>query len=175
MCRHFMTLYSLHRAYATSSLRATRFPHRQPRPPRTPGGGGRGGGSARRRWWCPRRQWPSGSARTSGQAHHTRTLGKSAPDALQYRPYLSELHLCWWELLYRTPSLKDSMLTHFPRSAAYMRHWIGSALVQIMVCRLFGAKTLSKPMLDYCQLKRGGVGGKSKNCQTCLMIGWRES
>ena len=31
-------------------------------------------------------------------------------------------------------------------SAAYMRHWIGSALVQIMACRLFGAKPLSKPI-----------------------------
>ena len=35
-------------------------------------------------------------------------------------------------------------------SAAYMRQWIGSALAQIMACRLFGTKALSKPMLDYC-------------------------
>ena len=33
-----------------------------------------------------------------------------------------------------------------------MRRWIGSALVQIMACRLFGAKPFSKPMLGYCQL-----------------------
>ena len=33
-----------------------------------------------------------------------------------------------------------------------MRQQIGSALVQIMACRLFGAKPLSKPMLGYCQL-----------------------
>ena len=40
-----------------------------------------------------------------------------------------------------------------PPSATYMRQWIGSALVQIiMACRLFGAKPLSKPMLVYCQL-----------------------
>ena len=39
-----------------------------------------------------------------------------------------------------------------PRSVAYMRHLIGSALVQIMACRLFGAKPLSKPMLEDCQL-----------------------
>ena len=39
-----------------------------------------------------------------------------------------------------------------PPSGAYMRQWIGSALVQIMTCRLFGAKSLSKPMLCYCQL-----------------------
>ena len=36
--------------------------------------------------------------------------------------------------------------------AAYMRQWTGSALVQIMACRLFGAKPLSEPMLKYCQL-----------------------
>ena len=34
-------------------------------------------------------------------------------------------------------------------SAAYMRQWIGSALVQIMACRLFGTKPLSKPVLGY--------------------------
>ena len=41
-----------------------------------------------------------------------------------------------------TPSVNSS-----PPSAAYMHQWIGSALVQIMACRLFGAKPLSKPML----------------------------
>ena len=44
------------------------------------------------------------------------------------------------------------MFNSFPPSAAYMRQCIGLALVQIMVCRLFGAKPLSKPMLGYCQL-----------------------
>ena len=39
-----------------------------------------------------------------------------------------------------------------PPSAAYMRQWIGSALVQIMACRLFGAKPLPELMLVYCQL-----------------------
>ena len=37
-----------------------------------------------------------------------------------------------------------------PPSAAYVRQWIGSALVQIMACRRFGAKPLSTPMLGYC-------------------------
>ena len=37
-------------------------------------------------------------------------------------------------------------------SAAYMRQSVESALVQIMACRKFGAKTLSKPMLYYFQL-----------------------
>ena len=35
-------------------------------------------------------------------------------------------------------------------SAAYMLQWIGSALVQIMSCRLVGAKPLFEPMLEYC-------------------------
>ena len=39
-------------------------------------------------------------------------------------------------------------------SAAYMHRWIGSLLVQIMACRLFGAKPLSKPMLDCYQFDK---------------------
>ena len=35
-----------------------------------------------------------------------------------------------------------------PPSAVYMRQWMGLALVQIMACRLFGAKPLSIPMLS---------------------------
>ena len=37
-------------------------------------------------------------------------------------------------------------------SAAYMRRWTGSALVQVMACRLFGAKPLPEPMRVYYQL-----------------------
>ena len=37
-------------------------------------------------------------------------------------------------------------------SDAYMRQWIGTALAQIMACRLIGAKPLSKPMLDNYEL-----------------------
>ena len=33
-----------------------------------------------------------------------------------------------------------------------MRQWFASAMVQIMACRLFGAKPLFKPMLGYFQL-----------------------
>ena len=33
-------------------------------------------------------------------------------------------------------------------SVAYMRRWIGSALVQAMACRLFGAKPLLGPVLS---------------------------
>ena len=34
-----------------------------------------------------------------------------------------------------------------PPSAAYMRQWIKSALVQIMACRIFGTKPLSEHIL----------------------------
>ena len=36
--------------------------------------------------------------------------------------------------------------------AAYMRQWTGSALVQIMACRLFGAKPLPEPTLTYSEM-----------------------
>ena len=41
-----------------------------------------------------------------------------------------------------------------------MRQWTGSALVQIMTCRLFGAKPFSTPMLGYCQLDSWTIGNK---------------
>ena len=52
---------------------------------------------------------------------------------------------------------------HISPSAAYMRQWTGSALVQVMACRIFGAKPLSKPMLGYC--KTGTLRNKLQwNC-----------
>ena len=47
-----------------------------------------------------------------------------------------------------------SPINSSPLNAAYMRQWIRSALVKIMImaCRLYSAKPLSKPMLGYCQL-----------------------
>ena len=57
--------------------------------------------------------------------------------------------------LQNTTILFRSMCVRFnssPPSVAYIRQWIGWALVQIMACRLFGAKPLSKPMLCQCQL-----------------------
>ena len=40
-----------------------------------------------------------------------------------------------------------SSLKTSPPSAAYMRRWTGSALIQIMACLLFSAKPLPEPML----------------------------
>ena len=39
-----------------------------------------------------------------------------------------------------------------PPRAAYMRQWTRPAFVQVMACRLFGAKPLPEPILAYCQL-----------------------
>ena len=44
------------------------------------------------------------------------------------------------------------MIISSPPTAAYMRQWTGSALVQVMACHLFGPKPLPKPMLACCQL-----------------------
>ena len=43
-------------------------------------------------------------------------------------------------------------LNSSPPSVAFLRQWIGSALIQVMAWRLYGAKPSSKPMLDYYQL-----------------------
>ena len=67
-------------------------------------------------------------------------------------------------------------LTHTsPPSAAYMCQQIGPALFQIMACRLFGTKPLSKPMLGYCQLDLQGQTSlkfyskyKTFYCQKCI-------
>ena len=65
-----------------------------------------------------------------------------------YMPMPSKYNaLAWiWEILTPPPPPPP------PPSVAYMHHWIGSALVQIMACRLIGAEPLSEPMLEYCWL-----------------------
>ena len=49
-------------------------------------------------------------------------------------------------------SLVSSFINSLWPSDAVWRQRSGSALVQIMACRLFGDKPLSEPMLVYCQL-----------------------
>ena len=44
------------------------------------------------------------------------------------------------------------LMNSSPPSATYMRQWTGSSLVQVVACRLFGAKPLPEPMLAYSQL-----------------------
>ena len=47
---------------------------------------------------------------------------------------------------------KSNFLYTLPFSTALMRQWTGSALVQVMACRMFGAKLLPEPMLTSCKL-----------------------
>ena len=51
-----------------------------------------------------------------------------------------------------SPDFSAKMVNSSPPNAAYMRQQTGSALVQVMACRLFGAKPLPERMLTYCQL-----------------------
>ena len=59
----------------------------------------------------------------------------------------------WWIADELLRAITAGSFNSSPPSAAYMRQWIGSALIKIMACHLFGAKPLSKPMLGYCQLE----------------------
>ena len=54
--------------------------------------------------------------------------------------------------IFKQALIGQTVLNSSSLSAAYMHQWIRSALVQIMTCRLFGAKPLSEPVLVYCQL-----------------------
>ena len=51
-----------------------------------------------------------------------------------------------------SPTQVPSWINSSSPSAAYIRWWTVSSLVQIMACRLFGTKPLPEPMLTYCQL-----------------------
>ena len=53
-------------------------------------------------------------------------------------------------LLSRKDQITSPTELVYQPSAALMCQWTGSALVQIIACRLIGAKPLSKPMVDYC-------------------------
>ena len=72
---------------------------------------------------------------------HLRDLWEKAPGKLPTKTDNTRRHMT------RRYSINSS-----PPSAAYMRQWTVWALVQVMACRLFGAKPLPEPMLAYCQL-----------------------
>ena len=48
--------------------------------------------------------------------------------------------------------LYNVCINSFPPSATHVRQWTGPALVQVLACRLFGAKPLPEPMPVYCRL-----------------------
>ena len=55
-------------------------------------------------------------------------------------------------------------------ASAYMRQWIGSALVQILACRLYGAEPLSKPMLLFVNWTLGNKLQENFNQNTNIFI-----
>ena len=81
-------------------------------------------------------------------------------DTLQ-RQGLSIMH---FKEIYAKPAFCCDLFLSFnwsPSSAAFMCQWTGSSLVQVMACRLFGAKPLHEPMVPYCQLDSGKqISGK---------------
>ena len=72
-----------------------------------------------------------------------------------------EYHILYDPIAYRALHITARVwgvlhINSYPPNVTYMRQWIGWVLVQIMACRLFGAKPLSKPMLGYGQLDPWG-------------------
>ena len=58
-----------------------------------------------------------------------------------------------WSLFWLIVYVQHAPIVNLcPISAPYMRQWTGSALVQVMACRLSGDKPLPKPVTVYCQL-----------------------
>ena len=80
----------------------------------------------------------------------------------------------FFNTLHTIPFKVSCIINSSPSCATYMRQWIGLALVEIMACRLFGAKPLSKPMLGYCQLHPHSSGHWSAipwhPCETLIKI-----
>ena len=111
-------------------------------------------------------QWVTefrGSARIWGMSRLRSNSSSISPiTALKEKNATSVISVNWLfttSLPINTVILSDQFWHHFiniinpsPPSASYMRQWIGSALVEIMACRLFGAKPLSQPTLGYCQV-----------------------
>ena len=102
----------------------------------------------------PRLQWLKSWHSTSISQAPAHVLARTADLVLCH--LFRSLQLTWrWNLC--APDLqmhcRDLTLTQLPLVLHICSQWIGSALVQIMACRLFGAKPLSKPMQGYCQLE----------------------
>ena len=74
-----------------------------------------------------------------------------APDSIMYSDVMLILKH-FYSLTTHLFVSKLPLLNSSPPSARYMCQWFRSALVQIIACRPFSTKPLSKPMMDYCQL-----------------------
>ena len=80
---------------------------------------------------------------------------------LQYRFSSYDISICGAVRIVTDAAGGWCDLTHLPL-VPHMRQWNWSAFVQIMACRLFGAKLLFKPMQGYCQLDH------QDHCQRCV-------
>ena len=106
---------------------------------------------------------------------------------------LTEVHHCWrdihihinWPITCRNFAVQDFTFNRqsdtfisSPHSATYMCEWTGSSLVEVIACRLFGAKPLSVAMLAYCQLDSGKqiivrFESEIKCNWKCRLLKWR--
>ena len=122
--------------------------------------------------WCPRGTGylqPPVSHYMQIQPHIAKFVGPTWVPPGSCRSQMGPMNLAirdrlpnWYLGLHTYIKMRSDKINHnepvvvfksSPSSAAYMRQWIGSALVQIMACRLFDIKPLSKPMLGYCLLE----------------------
>ena len=97
----------------------------------------------------------AGNSPVSGEFPTQRPATRSFDVFFDQRPNkrLSKQLWCWWFETHSPPLWRHINDVHSsPPSAAYMPQRIRSTLFHIMVCRLFGAKPLSEPMLGYCQV-----------------------
>ena len=79
--------------------------------------------------------------------HGANNLGLWCFYVFSLNKLLNTLTGSWW-----FATLWPSCFNSSTPSAAYMCRWTESALVQVMACRLFGAKPLPEPMFTFCQL-----------------------
>ena len=62
-------------------------------------------------------------------------------------------------------TVKGLLNESFP-SATYMCQWTGSVLLQVMACRLFGAKPLPEPIMTYSQMDPLGINFREIKIKT---------
>ena len=81
-------------------------------------------------------------------------IGAISIDCMASRHGQNNTHFIYTDNICKCSIKKNPcyLINSSPPSAAYMRQWIKSALVDIIAYRLFGTKPLSKPLLGYCQL-----------------------
>ena len=103
------------------------------------------------------------------QAWNSSQTGPSVPESERSRPDAAVIGtmLSWfWHVMARPRGCKDSkdtaLINSSHPSAAYMPQWIGPVLVQIMACRLSGAKPLPEAILTYSQLDQNSGKFESK-------------